>query len=456
MRGKLAAPPTSVAGDTGGPLADPLAHIDERVLNDLAETIKLGECVAFIGAGFSADASVGWRDLVTRVIDRMAADGHLDDDRASVARSYIELGRYDDAASAAIDGLDQQVPDHYLRDIVVDILTPVETSKRDRMLAEIPFRALLTTNYDGRPGGLERGHEAYRQILRGTGTVTSWLDGRDKAESAVALHGQLDGGGPPLVLTRRQYRDLLYRSPGYRTFLRALFATTTVLFLGKSFDDAYLNELRGEILSLIGESADKPLAYAAVPAWQFTEAEERHLRQSEGIQLLRWGDETEDYSGFDALLEAIRDRTNFFRVMQADLAGLHLLWLDTNASGTWGSADVDATIHRIAEGRSDIAITRVRTIDDAAEAMASNDVDFVISNWGHKQDHEPVAVQLLGEMHRKATRRPVVVFAAPGHEGENRAAAISAGAYAFTTSADDLFRAIHELAGIMHEAMPRA
>ena len=311
---------------------------------------------------------------------------------------------------------------------------------------------MLTTNYDGRPGGWARTHDAYRDILRGTGVVTTWLESRDgSGTEAVALHGQLDGDGPPLVLTRRQYRDLLYRSPGYQTFLRALFATTTTLFLGKSFADEYLNELRGEVLSLIGESAEQPLAYAAVPAWQFTKAQEQHLRRSEGIQLLRWGTEVEeDYAAFDVLLEAIRDRTNFFRVMQAGLADLEVLWLDTNADDTWGSADVDATIRRIADGQSRISITRVQTIKQAVEEIEGRNIDFVISNWGYRGDKEAVAVCLIEQLHAMQSRRPVIVFAAPGrHEAANRSAAISAGAYAFTTEPDDLYRAIHELAEII-------
>ena len=40
------------------------------------------------------------------------------------------------------------------------------------------------------------------------------------------------------------------------TFLRSLFATSTVLFLGVSFTDAYLNELRSEVLAMLDHRSD--------------------------------------------------------------------------------------------------------------------------------------------------------------------------------------------------------
>ncbi len=49
-----------------------------------------------------------------------------------------------------------------------------------------------------------------------------------------------------VVFTRQGYRSLLYHIPEYVTFLRCLMASTTILYLGFSFTDAYLNEIRSE------------------------------------------------------------------------------------------------------------------------------------------------------------------------------------------------------------------
>ncbi len=66
---------------------------------------------------------------------------------------------------------------------------------------------------------------------------------------ATILHGRLDVA-QSLVLTRAQHQRRLYADPAYLTVLRSLFATSTVLFLGYSLNDAYLNELRSEYESV--------------------------------------------------------------------------------------------------------------------------------------------------------------------------------------------------------------
>jgi len=435
-----------------------LRFIEQPAIDDLAITVRDGRCVAFVGAGFSADSGgPTWAQMVSELIDRLESGGSIDTGRASTARQYAANGNHDAAASVAIDRLDLDSASTNVRDIVQDILTPTEdgTSEkrhRDTWLAGIPFAAILTTNYDGRPGGKNRDHDAYREVLRRPVVTDPWLDLglRQSRSTAIALHGQLDpADGPPLVLTRRQYRDLLYRDPGYRTFLRSLFATTTVLFLGKSFDDEYLNELRAEILSLVGDGrVDEPLAYAAVSAAEFTRNQETYLRDSEGIQLLRYGDsETEtDYSGFDALLESLYDRTNFFRIMQSELSGLRVLWLDTNAGDHWGSADVEATIRNIESDSHHLSIERTSSLEEAIGSVANGNIDFIISNWGHDANTEPVAIRLVDQIHDTRRRVPVIVFGGPDFEQVNRATAIRAGAYAFEVRHEELFRQIHRLA----------
>mgnify|MGYP002388440496 CR=1 FL=1 len=93
------------------------------------------------------------------------------------------------------------------------------------------------------------------------------MQGREAGPPVVKLHGDLLAEPPDVVLTRRDYRQRLYGSPAYTTFLKSLFATSTVLYLGFSFTDAYLNELRSEILALVDyRTGDRPLAYAVVNA----------------------------------------------------------------------------------------------------------------------------------------------------------------------------------------------
>ena len=84
----------------------------------------------------------------------------------------------------------------------------------------------------------------------------------------VKLHGDIDliteRSDPEVVLTRTDYRKLLFEDSRYSNFLRALLATRTILFLGFSFSDGYLNLLRSEILALLRHDPQEPMAYAVL------------------------------------------------------------------------------------------------------------------------------------------------------------------------------------------------
>lgn len=66
----------------------------------------------------------------------------------------------------------------------------------------------------------------------------------------IKIHGSLDPDRA-LVWSRTGYRRLQHTVPGYTSFMRSVLATCTVLYLGFSFSDGYLNELRGEVLSML-------------------------------------------------------------------------------------------------------------------------------------------------------------------------------------------------------------
>lgn len=75
----------------------------------------------------------------------------------------------------------------------------------------------------------------------------------------MQIHGSVASNGP-LVFTREAYRQLLYANSAYRSFLMTVMSTCTILFLGFSFSDPYVNELRSEMNCMFG--VDQASAYA--------------------------------------------------------------------------------------------------------------------------------------------------------------------------------------------------
>lgn len=237
----------------------------------LIDAINAGTCVAFVGAGFSSAAGLPpWKKLLRSLA---AADVGPD------LRHFVEKVTGSEQSSAHdLDRAAQLLSDHLgrprfitgLKEQLVPSSLPPEMQQRLDWLHAIPFRAILTLNFDGVMKGAAAGSDAYLRILRRVRShwweEAFWSEG-GSGPPTIKLHGDLLSSeeAERVVFTREDYRRRLYGDPSYATFLRAVFSTSTLLFLGVSFQDAYLNELRSEVLAMLGYDGQQhrgPVAYA--------------------------------------------------------------------------------------------------------------------------------------------------------------------------------------------------
>src|SRR5512139_1767119 len=227
-------------------------EIDPRLLED----IRGGNCVAFVGAGFSAAAGLPpWPELV-RAIAR-----ELPPSEAAVHRTTLEqlLGAQDSkgshrelemAAQLLFDALGEHRCRQLLRKTLLPQQLPPVMQERLKHLLGIPFRAIVTTNFDPLLPGVPPDAMAYRRLLRAD-RFGAWREATLRAalgidfslenvdapdRPVVQLHGTLVDDST-LVFTRSQYRRRLYANPAYLTALKALLATSSVLFIGYSMRD---------------------------------------------------------------------------------------------------------------------------------------------------------------------------------------------------------------------------
>jgi CheY-like chemotaxis protein len=264
----------------------------------------------------------------------------------------------------------------------------------------------------------------------------------------VKLHGDAAADPPrDVVITRRDYRQLLYQDSAYTTFLRSVLATTTVLYLGFSFTDAYLNELRSEILALLDyRGGDVPVAYAVLNDVDPAEAD--YLRAHEGVEVLPYDSAGgTDFSGFDDYLRSIHHATSPKYLLGRLLAGKRLLWADSTKDAEHGTRLLDEA-SRLSGG---VGVEIVDGPDEALDRLASAEYDLVITRFGYAEavDSEgrefSLAEQLITEMHRRGPRAPVIVFASREHADENKRTALRLGAIDYTFSWEGLFRTIERV-----------
>jgi hypothetical protein len=428
------------------------------VPHGLLDEINRGNCVAFVGAGFSLAAGLPvWKELLRQLAETEGVDATLSDHvRGLAKRSDATAHDLDQAAQMLVDVLDARRFTKRLREILVKDSLPAAMEKRLGWLRGTPFKAILTTNFDGVLRGSEaEAARAYRRILRNERAFwwqeSFWGHGSPGAP-VLKLHGDLLAplGEEGLVFTREDYRRKLYGDPSYITFLRSVLSTSTVLYLGFSFTDAYLNELRSEILALLGYGQrERPIAYAVLA--DVSAATQRHLLRHEGIEVLPYDSrDPANHGGFDRWIEAIHEATSPLSRLGEVLKGKRLLWVDPNPNfNAYGvemlqraalscSRELDPVV------KADAPRTAIEALLEARHA--GRPFDLVITYWGQSRDgNASPGAALLSEMRARDIRCPVLVFAGDRDAERRKREALALGAQAYCFRFETLFRRIEDV-----------
>lgn len=431
--------------------------VEEQVPERLRAEIVSGNCVAFVGAGFSATVVPGWAPLLLELA--------RDLDREEMVRRV--LGTRDkprsDSLEAAAQMLRDSDPEAFLealrarigREALAGSVEPGgRMAQRLSRLTSIPFASILTTNFDGLLPGRPPCGEVYWNALRPQ--AHRWWEARfwdrgARGPDVVKLHGDVDDDDvDALVFSKRDYRKRLYQSASYTSFLRSMMARFTVLYLGFSFTDAYVNELRSEVLSLFGDEPSAPIAYAVLP--NVPEDYVRYLREHEGIEVLGYTHERGDeHDGFDRWLGAIQARTNPVEQLGRRLAKRRILWVDPKpANNRFGDRFLRSAAEQ-ARGPDRCEIDKVPSWSAAVDALTDATYDLVITHWGWNKaetrvgDVCPVGERLLVEMRARDLRAPVIVFSTADFAHDNRPVALRLGAREYLSHWSSLFREIAEI-----------
>ena len=409
----------------------------------LVDEITAGNCVAFVGAGFSALSVPPWKELIRRIADA----GALDPEPSDAVQALLDEDKPNSLEAAAQIVQDAMGERAFVRSLKAQIdaaSVGANQQRRVDLLRGIPFRAVLTTNFDGLLEGSLPGEDVYQAMLRPKGH--RWWNERHWQENQAGpqvakLHGDVGRGDPiDVVFSRRDYRRRLYSNAGYMTFLRSIFATSTVLFLGVSFTDAYLNELRSEVLALIGhEVGSAPIAYAVLPDVSPTAA--AHLRDHEGIEVLPYSTaEDPEHAAFDSYLEAIHRRTSPVYLLGSAIAGKRILWVDPQE----GNNDYGMQfLHSAAAAAGSDTVIRQVGPEVATALIEAESWDLVITHWGHDPSGAPSSAErLLGLMRQGEHHIPAIVFASGSHADATKEQALRTGALGYAYRWETLFQLI--------------
>ncbi len=248
--------------------------------SSLVRHLKEGRCALFVGAGLSAAAGLpDWKKLLTVMVDELESEGG--DDGASVElRTLIAAGKLLDVA----DHCRQRLGERRYLELLGERLRggSGDLPRAHQIVTQLPFNAVVTTNYDKL---LERAYHQYR------GDLPKVVTSRDRESLGSLLfsggffilkaHGDIDDAAS-LVLTARDYREIIHANPAFDALFSALLMTRSILFLGYSLGDPDFRLLMDRQLSAFGENI--PERYAVMAGVGVVESDV--MRRAANIKVL--------------------------------------------------------------------------------------------------------------------------------------------------------------------------
>jgi hypothetical protein len=238
--------------------------------DELVSAVKEDRCALFVGAGLSkASGYPLWTELLETLIK---AAETLRSISVSGAKELRTLAASKEASKLLM--VAQELSDRVGREVFLEEIVKVFSddtkmpSAAHNILPTIPFDLILTTNYDRL---LERAYASPGHVPR-TYTHNNAPDFADalwrRKFFILKAHGDVDHR-TEIVVTERDYRDIIFRSQGYRAAMSAIFTMRSVLFIGVSLDDPELRLLLGYLYDVFHGSGS--YHFALVPKSQFSE-----------------------------------------------------------------------------------------------------------------------------------------------------------------------------------------
>ena len=279
-----------------------MSSVTPTIPPQLLDAIKNHRCVLFAGAGLSSgDDLPNWDGLLIELLQRAVDEDLMQPAAAAALRKAVKDRKYLFVADVVKRTLGTRgFGDQMERIFRNPALKP---TRRHELITRIPFLAVITTNYD------KLLESAYAQH----GFIPPTYTFHDAPDVISALyqekffilkaHGDIDHKDS-IVLSEKDYRDVLYREPAYRAALNTIFIAKTVLFVGAGLGDTDVKL----VLESVSEtfSGNGPTHYALVPAKDAVDEEVAHWREFFGMRLIRYR-ATKGHPEVDDFLQNLAD-----------------------------------------------------------------------------------------------------------------------------------------------------
>jgi signal transduction histidine kinase/ActR/RegA family two-component response regulator len=276
----------------------------KKIPKELIDILAAKEAIGIVGAGCSVAAGFpSWRSLLGLLISECEEQVSGFSDAPELKR-LLRDGRYTIVADACVKALRGS----RYREFMQRVFRPAQVKPTilHRQIFRLPLVGILTTNYDTL---LEQEYVRVNKAL----SVAPVYTQKNVAQLArlasnrnffiFKAHGHIDDP-ETIVLTQKDYQDLLHQNGAYRAALSALFATKSMVFFGYGLQDPDLNLLLGQQVSLFRGYGRRHFAFVPDPG----RAESESFAEHYNIEVIAYSSKN-GHRELAALVEQLVKRT---------------------------------------------------------------------------------------------------------------------------------------------------
>lgn len=208
-----------------------------QIPEELLEYLKNKNCSLFVGAGLSISSGFPtWPKMLEELIKVM---GTLPYDTSSQKADYEKMltdsNKYLMIAEDLKSLLGKKFNEYLEKRFADPSLKP---NHNHQFITEIDFQFIITTNYDKL---LEKAYAYPKQLFPAVLTNTMSRDIAykiwNKEFFIVKAHGDVNIRKDEIIMTEKDYRDIMFKNPGFQSALQVMFSTKSIIFVGTSFTD---------------------------------------------------------------------------------------------------------------------------------------------------------------------------------------------------------------------------
>jgi hypothetical protein len=281
---------------------------DETVSDDLRQRLKMGDLILFAGSGLSRQAVTDegerpplWKDLLTKMADWCLKQRYLDESSRKDVVNLLEGGYFVDAGEELRECLIDSIK---LRQCLGECIlcNEAKLSEAHQLIGRLAFRGFLTTNYDDFIEGAALVQKGLQLEKFYEHTIEGVLEPyRQRKPFILKLHGDLNEP-KSIVLGSRAYERVLYTNNTYGRCLDAIFATTSVLFVGFGASDPNLEAITSRVAAFDGHT---PRHWMLLPAESIPPLKAKRLCKDKGIRVIQYHRD-ENHSGLVTFLKSLQ------------------------------------------------------------------------------------------------------------------------------------------------------